>query len=599
MATGSMQWLNDSAGNPLAVWIPGKGWVQPQNASYEVGRKLSGTNFALDPEGGKSLTNQFYERGRDAQLAATKQYNLGSVGSTSDPFARHVTSVDGLDLSGLTEQQKAIFNPDSNWGNSGYDIWGSGTDPNVSRPSPVYKNKVIDRGAFDDDPLAGLLFAAATAAVGGMAGGALMGAGEAAGAAGAGVGESVSGLYGPTAGELGGYASTYGAGGGMDLTNILEEVGNFTGGDTGGIDWSQYTDYGPGNTGFGEGDALDFSKSDLGQLPTDLLDKLPPGLKELVSKLVSSGAGGKSIAGKLLESLGIDPTGVIGQGLSLAARSAPGLMALQYAKSQPGIDTSALEGIFGKSTNPLAPIDMSGLNAIQSRAVQPLPGIDMSGLTSLQDRAGQPLPGIDRSGLESTLAQLQGNQNAVIKAATDPAQRNIAAGYGDLVQSQGVRGIRGSSFGDTAISDFLARGGDTLANAGAQAAERSLGLQSQVSGQLANLGVSENAQRLQQMGLSGDIASKIAGLGISQNAQQLQQMGLSGDIASKIANLGLGQNAQQLQQTSQQAEIAKQIAELRAKAQATKNSLYGRAFDVLGRGINPGGFGGQLTLAGP
>jgi hypothetical protein len=193
---------------------------------------------------------------------------------------------------------------------------------------------------------------------------------------------------------------------------------------------------------------------------TQALSNLPSGWQNLVKSLTSSPGGAQALQsagglGGLLKSLGIDTNSILGSGLSLAAREAPGLMALSYANSQ---------------------------------------GNDM----------------------QAIIDQLKGNQSAVVKAATDPLQANIAAGYGDLVQSQGVRGIRGSSFGETDIANYLARTGSALANAGANAAEGSLALQ----GQLTNT------------------------------------------------------------------------------AQQTKNNLYGKAFDILGRGLNPGGWGtNALTTA--
>jgi hypothetical protein len=136
--------------------------------------------------------------------------------------------------------------------------------------------------------------------------------------------------------------------------------------------------------------------------------------------------------------------------------------------------------------------------------------------------AGQQ-PGFDPTNLQSILGQLGGNQDAVVRAATDPFQKNIAAGYGDLVKSQGARGIRGSSFGDTDISNYMDITGRGLANAGASAAQGSLALQ-------------------------GDLASRIA-----QFQQQQQFM---------------------------------------------KNNMYGRAFDVLGRGLNPQGYGSNINIGG-
>lgn len=132
-------------------------------------------------------------------------------------------------------------------------------------------------------------------------------------------------------------------------------------------------------------------------------------------------------------------------------------------------------------------------------------------------------PNIDLGNLNAVLGSLKGNQNAVIKAATDPVQANIAAGYGDLLQSQAARGIRGSSFGDTDISNYLANTSNTLGNVAANAAQGSLALQ-------------------------GNVASQIAAL---QNQNQ-------------------------------------QI----------KNNLYGTAFDVLGRGLNPKGYTNSINLGG-
>lgn len=130
-------------------------------------------------------------------------------------------------------------------------------------------------------------------------------------------------------------------------------------------------------------------------------------------------------------------------------------------------------------------------------------------------------PGIDTSGLQGILGQLGGNHDAVVQAATDPFQKNIAAGYGDMVQSQGLRGIRGSSFGDTDLGNYIATTGRALSNAGANAAEGSLALQGNLAGN---------------------------------------------------------------------------IAQLKAQSQQQKNSLYGRAFDVLGRGLNPKAYMGNVNL---
>lgn len=125
-------------------------------------------------------------------------------------------------------------------------------------------------------------------------------------------------------------------------------------------------------------------------------------------------------------------------------------------------------------------------------------------------------PGVDTTGLEGITSSLRGNMNPIIQAAIDPMQRNFAAGYGDLLQSHAKRGIRGSSFGDTAIGDYMATGNRSIADAAANAAQGSLALQGSLEGN---------------------------------------------------------------------------IAQLKQKSQEMKNSLFGRAFDTLGRGLNPAGYG--------
>jgi len=223
--------------------------------------------------------------------------------------------------------------------------------------------------------------------------------------------------------------------------------------------------------------ALDWTADPFGQTPADIGGSTAPlsnvGSGDFFNPMASGGFGLPSWlanAPGYLKSLfgGMVPSGLSGLLPSMAqvGSTVPGLLALAYADRQPGIDTSGLEGVLGK---------------------------------------------------------LGGNQDAVIKAATDPLQMNIAAGYGDLLQSQSLRGIRGSSFGNTDIANYLSTTGNTLANAGANAAEGSLQLQG---------------------------------------------------------------------------NLAAEIAALKNQAQQTKNALFGRAFDTLGRGLNPKSYGLSITGTG-
>lgn len=201
---------------------------------------------------------------------------------------------------------------------------------------------------------------------------------------------------------------------------------------------------------------------------------------------------------------GYDPGGGGGQILD-GSPSSDGTSLLDSLKSLGG-----LGGVLQTGLGYLSPL----LSGILSGPGGKGWGSTIPGMLALAYASRQ--PGVDTSRLTSVYDLLSGNMNPVIQAATDPIQRNFAAGYGDLLQSQAKRGIRGSSFGDTAIGDFLATGSRSLGDAAANAAQGSLSLQ-------------------------GSLAGNIA---------QLQQ-----------------------------------------KSQELKNNLYGRAFDTLGRGLNPSGYG--------
>lgn len=179
-------------------------------------------------------------------------------------------------------------------------------------------------------------------------------------------------------------------------------------------------------------------------------------------------------------------------------------------------DIANLAGLFGGGDGGSANATLAKASKDPNLALRVLPGV-----MALTYAGSQ--PGVDLGQLNNVNAQLAGNQNAVIKAATDPLERNIASGYGDLLQSQALRGIRGSSFGDASIGNYVAQTGNALANAGANAAQGSLALQ--------------------------------------------------GDLASRIASL-------------------------KNDSQKLKNQLYGTAFDVLGRGLNPQGYAANISGGG-
>jgi hypothetical protein len=130
-------------------------------------------------------------------------------------------------------------------------------------------------------------------------------------------------------------------------------------------------------------------------------------------------------------------------------------------------------------------------------------------------------PGIDTSGPGEHDVD-GGRERAALRAgAINPVQQNIAAGYGDLLQSQARAASAARASATRALGTTCPRLAAALGDVGATAAQKAIGLR--------------------------------------------------GDLAG-------------------------QIAVLKAKSQEMKNNLYGRAFDVLGRGLNPSGYAGNIQV---
>jgi len=91
-------------------------------------------------------------------------------------------------------------------------------------------------------------------------------------------------------------------------------------------------------------------------------------------------------------------------------------------------------------------------------------------------------------------------------------------GYGDLLQSQAARGIRGSSFGDRDIGQYLNTTNRGIANAGTNAAEAALGLQGTLAGRI------PQAQSQNLAALAPILGGSLAGIG----------QGLRGESASNL-----------------------------------------------------------------
>jgi hypothetical protein len=141
----------------------------------------------------------------------------------------------------------------------------------------------------------------------------------------------------------------------------------------------------------------------------------------------------------------------------------------------------------------------------------------LGGIGGLANMAGSTIPGmlaldyarnqkpVDTGLLNDVYSNASANSPGFVQAAIDPFQQNIAAGYGDLLQSQAQRGIRGSSFGDTDIANYLSTTGRALSGAGSTAQQQALGLQGNLAGQIANLNAQNQQIKNQLYGRAFDI----------------------------------------------------------------------------------------------
>ena len=117
--------------------------------------------------------------------------------------------------------------------------------------------------------------------------------------------------------------------------------------------------------------------------------------------------------------------------------------------------------------------------------------------------------------------QAGANQGGYVQSVVDPTIQTNAAQYGNLMQDQANRGIRGSEFGDQSISNFTNAANTNVANSTSNALQQSMGLQS---------------------GILGNMSSTIGGLGNYLNAITGQGMNYNlGMLANNRA--GSAQNA--------------------------------------------------------
>jgi hypothetical protein len=121
------------------------------------------------------------------------------------------------------------------------------------------------------------------------------------------------------------------------------------------------------------------------------------------------------------------------------------------------------------------------------------------------------------------------NAPGFIQAAQTPLLESQAMGYGDLLQSQAQRGIRGSSFGDRDIGQYLTTTNRGIANAGTNAAEAALGLQGTLAGRI------PQAQSQSLAAIAPILGGSLAGIGQGLRSPSAQNLG--GNLASWFPSL--------------------------------------------------------------
>jgi hypothetical protein len=129
------------------------------------------------------------------------------------------------------------------------------------------------------------------------------------------------------------------------------------------------------------------------------------------------------------------------------------------------------------------------------------------------------------------------NQGGFVNAQIAPMQQANALGFGNLLQDQGLRGIRGSSFGNQDIANYQNLANTNIANQTANALMGQYGLQSGINQGIAGIG---NTLAQQQLGAQG-ANTQIRQQNLAGNQANAQMFGgLMGGIGSLIGTGGGG-----------------------------------------------------------
>ena len=172
------------------------------------------------------------------------------------------------------------------------------------------------------------------------------------------------------------------------------------------------------------------------------------GLWDWLTTTGAGGTGGGSGTGadpisRLLASLGIGAGSPLSSGLDLAARLAPGYFALDYARNQPGFDSSKLESLYGDVSNITNPLTSSLMSDYDLRSGERRKDL----MTSLTNRGvmGSSFGNMDLSNFDITRDVGRGLLSGQTQLGGIGLQSGLAR---DILQSQvQERAIRNALYG--------------------------------------------------------------------------------------------------------------------------------------------------------
>lgn len=126
--------------------------------------------------------------------------------------------------------------------------------------------------------------------------------------------------------------------------------------------------------------------------------------------------------------------------------------------------------------------------------------------------------------------QIGDASSGYVQSAVNPVIASNAMEYGNQLQGQGIRGIRGSSFGDASLQNTINAGNQNVSDATMKALMQVLGAKTGITGGVAGLG---NALAQQNLGL-GNLNNQITQ---ANQANSQANAGLFGGLMGGINSL--------------------------------------------------------------